>query len=360
MSEHYSMNIPAHPNIYNGNVGRELRIDFSTPDSGVNQQTGLLVFVPGFGGNIDSKVYKKMRKIFADKYNLVTIQCNYFGSSYMQDPEKFTADRRVLKDIFTVEELEKINHNNSMLFSLLRDKNVVLPMKTNLNETLEEFNDMSYMQAIDIISAIEAIKITLLENNLVFNSNRIIGFGHSHGAYLLHLSNVLAPNLFSFIVDNSAWMEPLYFTNTRYLSQKLDNAIIEFQIDYLAKEVITNKADLNLSTLYKKYYGTTQILSFQGNNDNFINHKEKQCFLETINNSKFILVTEEDVDNKRYKTNTHGLGADFLDLLCYALEFESPIPKNNDINTKYMLDFSGVHIDVDYTYGLPIFNFIFK
>ena len=83
MSELYSTSITAHPNIYVGAAGRELRIDFCTPDLGVNEQTGLLILVPGFGGNIDSHVYKKMREEFADQHNLVTIQCNYFGSSYM-------------------------------------------------------------------------------------------------------------------------------------------------------------------------------------------------------------------------------------------------------------------------------------
>lgn len=38
---------------------------------------------------------------------------------------------------------------------------------------------MGYMQAIDIITAIEALKIILVNNN---NMKRLIGYGHSHGA----------------------------------------------------------------------------------------------------------------------------------------------------------------------------------
>lgn len=47
----------------------------------------------------------------------------------------------------------------------------------------------------DIITALEAIKIKIIlkENNLRFNERKVIGYGHSHGAYLLHLSNRLAP-----------------------------------------------------------------------------------------------------------------------------------------------------------------------
>lgn len=59
MAENQSVKIPGHHNIYNGSTGRDLRIDFSIPDSGVTAETGVLIIAPGFGGNIDSNVYKK-------------------------------------------------------------------------------------------------------------------------------------------------------------------------------------------------------------------------------------------------------------------------------------------------------------
>jgi hypothetical protein len=361
MSEKHSFKIPAHPNIYLGATNRELRIDFSVPSEGVNAHTGLLILVPGFGANIDSKVYIKMRELFADKYNMVTIQCNYFGSAYMQGANSFSiSDSQRLQDIFTKEELEDIKKDSSMLLNHLKGKNVVLPVVVKIDESLEEFNDMSYMQAIDIITAIKAVKIILNDNNFIFDSNRTIGYGHSHGAYLLHLSNVLVPNLFSYIVDNSAWIEPAYISNNRCLYQKIDKATIAFEFNYLAKKVIKNKQDLNLKILYKNYSGTTQILSFQGNNDNLVDHTEKKQIMATICNSKLILVTEEDVDDKKYKSNTHGLSADFLELFSYALEFELPKKASGEIRLKYEINFNGVRINVDNSFGLPVFRFEFK
>src|SRR5690554_494122 len=160
MSEQNSFHILAHPNIHLGkHSDRELRIEFSVPLNGVNEQTGLIIFVPGFGGNIDSKVYKKMREVFADKYNMITIQCDYFGSSYMQGTNTFNLSDQTLNTIFSTEDVKKIKQDPSILYRLLETKNVVLSVKAIINEKLEEFNDMSYMQAIDIITAIEAIKI---------------------------------------------------------------------------------------------------------------------------------------------------------------------------------------------------------
>jgi len=59
MAKSQSITIPVHHNIYNGSAGRDLRIDFSNPDSGVTAETGLIILVPGFGANIEFNVYKK-------------------------------------------------------------------------------------------------------------------------------------------------------------------------------------------------------------------------------------------------------------------------------------------------------------
>ncbi|MFS0575518.1 hypothetical protein AB1K83_07790 [Sporosarcina sp. 179-K 3D1 HS] len=86
MASNQTISIPAHHNIYTGLSDRELQIEFYIPETGTSKETGLLLLVPGFGGNIDSKVYKKMRGQLADEYNLVTVQCSFFGREFMQGP----------------------------------------------------------------------------------------------------------------------------------------------------------------------------------------------------------------------------------------------------------------------------------
>ncbi|WP_232718643.1 DUF2920 family protein [Bacillus sp. FJAT-45037] len=361
MSEQHSFNIKAHHNIYTGTTGRELRIDFSLPQDGVNTQTGLLIFVPGFGGSIDSKVYKKMRGIFADQYNMITIQCEYFGSEFMQMADNYSIrDEKILYNTFTDEELKHIKKDSSVLLNLLKNKKKILPVKAKIDETAELFNDMSYMQAIDIITAIEAVKIILIDNKLGFNPKRTIGYGHSQGAYLLHLCNVLVPNLFSYIIDNSAWLEPVYITRNRHLYHQIGYGTLDIEFEYLAKKIIKNKKDLNLNVLYDKYSGNTQILSFQGNNDNLVNHNNKQTLIEGLSNSLFILVTEKDIDDIKYKSNTHGLNADFLELFTYALEYELPTAKIPSILWGLTVCYSGVEITNNIKQGLPVFKFNFK
>lgn len=358
MASEHSINIPAHHNIYDGSSQRELRIDFCTPEGGVDENTGFAMFVPGFGGHVDSNVYKKMRHTFSDRYNLVTIQCDYFGSKYMQMADQITIENpQILHDILTPDEIAKLAEGSNFL-SLLSNKNVNVPVTAKMDESISEFNDMSYMQAIDIITAIEAVKVILNENNITYNSDRVIGYGHSHGSYLLHLSNCLAPHLFSFIIDNSAWIEPVYLTKRRILYQKVGEATLSVKFDYMAKSVVTNKNALRLDSLYNRVLNHAQILCFQGDDDNLIDHMEKRRIIESLDYSDFILVTEDDVDHKKFGSNQHGLHADFLELFSYSLELERPVSQHRVTEKpKYELQFEGVHIQVDYTLGLPVFYF---
>ncbi len=362
MPEHHSIIINAHPNIYTKSQNsRNLRIEFSIPSAGVNNETGLLILVPGFGASIDSNIYIKMRNLFPDQFNLITIQCDYFGSAFMCDSEKFDFNNLdAFHAIFNKKELLEFKSHPNNLLNLLEGKRGILPAISiyRKSECLEEFNDMGYMQAIDIITAIEVIKLILAENSLNYDNNRIIGYGHSHGAYLLHLCNILMPNFFSFLIDNSAWLEPKYLKSIRNEIIQFNDVYIVASTDYLARGKIQHLTDLNLTKLYKYYCGTTQIISFQGDNDNLYDYKEKKELIESLQNSIFILIEEKDIDNKKYFSNSHGLDADFAEMFFYALEFEK-LTKKPEINWNSMLEFENVQINISNP-GLPVFDFLFR
>jgi len=357
MAENQSITIPAHHSIYNGSTGRELRIDFSIPDSGVTAETGLLIFAPGFGGNIDSNVYKKMRNLFADKYNLVTLQCSFFGDEFMQGAENFNLKNGLseVSGYLTAEELEVFQRNPSDLLNLLSSKTMTLPATAKLSETKDNFNDMGFMQAIDIVTALESIKIILKENGLLFNEQKVIGYGHSHGAYLLHLSNRLAPHLFSYIVDNSAWIEPVYLSANRYLFHQLGSMTLQIEFDYLAKEIVLDKGALNLNTLYDNFENHSKMIVFQGTDDNLIDHRLKEKVVSKIKNAKFVLIDKKDVDNHTFKSNTHGLDADFLNMFEWAYEKMGEYANEQPLKSFGEIQLSKTRIAVDYSHGLPVF-----
>jgi len=361
MAENHTFNVLAHPNIYTGNTGRELRIEFSVPSAGVQADTGFIILVPGFGATIDSNVYQKMREQFADLYNAVTIQCEYFGSAHMQSADKISiTNEQTLRSILSEAEWHHIQQNPGAFTQLISSKEVTFPVKADLSETVEDFNDMGYMQAIDIITAFETVKLLLDDNKLEYDINRVIGYGHSHGSYLLHLCNVISPWTFSFIVDNSAWLEPLYINHYRVLYKGLGKCTLAIHFDYLAKQVLENKSLLNLFGLYQTFQNQAKIISFMGIDDNLVKAQEKERFIANIPNADFILVTKDDVDQVKYKSTSHGLDADFLELFAYALQFESDEKQNQTMELQYEIHYETLKVQADFTQGLPIFKFDFE
>ncbi|MEG0450239.1 MAG: DUF2920 family protein, partial [Lysinibacillus sp.] len=339
MAENHSIRIPAHHNIYNGFSNRELRIEFSIPEKATDENTGIAIFVPGFGGNIDSNVYKKMRETFADTYNLVTVQCDFFGSDFMQSASSFNlkGDIKELLSILSIEERRTMKEDHSDLLEKLSTRDITLPVIAKIDETREHFNDMGFMQAIDVITAIEAVRIILRENGIKFNEKRVIGYGHSHGAYILHLSNRLAPHLISHIIDNSAWVEPGYLSSNRGLFQSYGRMMLQIEFDYLAKEFIEDKKALSLHTVYNQFDNAAKIISFQGDDDNLINHIDKENIINSILSAEFILVDESSVDGVIFKSNQHGLDADFLKMFEYGLEKLGHHENNNDASLTYSI-----------------------
>ncbi|MCR6523195.1 6-hydroxymethylpterin diphosphokinase MptE-like protein [Lysinibacillus capsici] len=349
-----SIIIPAHHTIWNGYNKRELRIEFALPEKGTNEETGFFIFAPGFGGHIDSNVYKKMRSQFSDLYNVVTIQCDYFGNRFMQGVDRFTFNDETafLAKIFLDHEIAQIQNDSSNLIPLLQNKDAEFPVYAKLDETLDEFADMSYMQAIDIITAIEAVKVVLTKNGFQYNEQRIIGFGQSQGAYLLHLSNRLVPHLFSHIVDLAAWVSPVYLKYERCLyTQKL---CVYF--NYLAKDIIQDQEALTLHQLYKNFENGAFIYSAIGTTDNLVNPADKKKSLSELQHVQFEIVDNTKVDNVIFKSTNHGMDADFLELVKYVLKKK---PQHHNINERqlcYTVTSANTKIHVDYRYGLPLFQ----
>jgi len=359
MARDYELNWSAHPNIYNNNSGRELKVYFSEPESGVNEDTGLILFIPGFGGNAHSNVYKKMRSNFADEYNLVTVQCDYFGQEFMQGSNKISINlsKESVQGIFSNEEISQI-FNNGFDFRKFLDVasqyNLNVTVNEVLEESLENFNDMGIMQAIDNITALTYVIQILKDNDLIFNSKKIILFGQSQGAYLSYLCNALAPDLFTLLIDNSSWLFPQYLKSPRYLYSQIGKMNMQTEFSYLASKMHYDEELLHLPTLYKQVDNKCMIKCFHGTTDNLINHEQKREFCKQINHCDFNEVTSEKVDGVIFKSTNHGLDADFIKLVDYVyndFNFEKGTELNISsvsIKTKY------ANYKIEYSSGVPI------
>ncbi|MEK4146261.1 DUF2920 family protein [Robertmurraya sp. FSL W8-0741] len=358
MSTDYEMNVPAHPNIYNNNSQREMKIYFSFPEI-VNENTGLLLLIPGFGANAQSNVYKKMRTRFADEYNLITIQCHYFGQEFMQGSNRITTQisKEEVSNIFTSIEMKQVfgqGFNSDKFLQVGSKYNIELNVNEDLDEKIENFNDMGIMQALDHVTSLSYIVQILKENNLPYNTKKIILYGHSHGAYLCYLCNAFAPNLFTLLIDNSSWLYPEYLKSSRFLFSNIGQMRVNTEFSYLASRLDFDKGLLYLPDLYKQVDNNCNIICFHGTNDNLINHHVKKQFCEQVEGCKFIQIGQGEVDGKTFRSTSHGLDADFINLFDLVMKnrvFESSRDLNLQSNTIVTERFI---YNIKYQNGVPL------
>ena len=346
MAKEYCITEFSHNSVYTHNKvednykNRKINIYFSEPECGINSDTGLLLFIAGFGGNASSNVYKKMRNELADRYNLVTIQCDYFGWKFMQQADKIKVpnfDINKMNQVFTKEDMKKIYKAGKFDFdeflknAIKYDLNITVSADLS-GETLEDFNDMGIMQAIDNITAVLRVMAILYDNGYEFNAKKVIAYGHSHGAYLSYLCNAFAPTLFSLIIDNSAWIYPAYLKGNRYFIHNVDKFTLNVEFDYLAKKIGINEEILSLQRVYSNFENTCKIMCYHGTTDNIVSNFEKRDFCKIVENCKYNEISLKEVDGDIFKSTNHGLDADFLKLFHFTyMKVEKDFQKGNYI-----------------------------
>lgn len=364
MALNHKIQVDALPSIYNEKeapIKRTIDIYYSVPETGINEDTGFLLYISGFKGYATASVFKKLRSTFADKYNLVTIQCNYFGSQFMQKPKKIILKKKHLK-FFSKEEQNYIfkdaNFNMDIFLELCDKYKINMKVYEDLSdENIHCFNDMGLMQVMDNLTAILSIMELLKEKNNKFNSKKVILYGNSHGAYLCHLCNIFAPNFVSVLIDNSAWIYPQYIKlNSRVLTSIQGNIKLKVVYDYMAGSIIDDKEILDLNYLYSKYYTKTKIIVYQGKHDHLIKAHKKKKFCEKIYGIKYIEVDEEIINREIFTNSKHGLGANFIKLLDSVmknLDFEFEKDTEIQIPKKVILESSKYNYIIDYTFNVP-------
>ncbi|MFD3157499.1 DUF2920 family protein [Haloimpatiens sp. FM7330] len=346
---------------------------FSEPENGINSDTGILLFIAGFGGSSNSNIYKKMREKIADEYNFVTVQCNYFGWEFMQKSQMIknpNLDYKELKQIFTEEELLRIYNNGNLDFNKFLNIGSKYNIKLSVNEDLSgenynNFNDMSLIQAIDNIGAVLRVMNIIYDNNYEFNASKVFIYGHSQGAYLAYLCNAFAPKLFSLIIDNSAWLFPIYLNSNRAIQYKIGDLSLIVEFDYLAKKIDYDRELIYLPKLYSKFINNCNIISYHGTTDSLITNIDKRKFCLSIEKCLYNEISNDKVDGVIFKSTNHGLDADFLELFKYTInnleKFNIEIGKSNcfKLDDYVKIKTQKQEYLIDYTNVLPQLKTLF-
>lgn len=360
MAEHYEIQIPTHNSIYGDRSDREayereMNVYFSVPEKGAGSNTGLLLLIAGFGGHAQSNVYKKMRDQFADQYDLVVVQCDYFGWEYMQEPTAFFLENGQSLDINL---LESFRQQGICSFGTYG--------KWENEETWDDFNEMGIMQAVDNVIATLSVIYVLQNKSVELNGERMFLYGHSHGAYLSYFCNRIAPGLFTGLFDNSAWLTPVYVKKGRKVPNKVslsswgkEEINMNICINYFVASMKERVDVFNLQQLYADFKNRCNIVSYHGVDDELLDYKEKEVFCHDIAKCSLQIISEQEVDGMMFKSTKHGLDADFLKLFDFAMSeqrFSKKKSGGRNIEIEDSVEFATdlYQYTVNYSSGLPV------
>jgi hypothetical protein len=315
MAKQYRMEITGQPTRY-GKKWRKFSMYFSEPEQGIGKHTGILLLIAGYGGCAMSHVYQKMRDVFADQYDLLTLQCDYLGYEFMQNNHHLAITRDMLHQVLSpgqVRSLEKDYEKNKFLLS-----GKVMSGEIFLGETEDNFNEMGIWQAMDHLVALKILFEVVKENHAAICRERVYIYGQSHGGYLAYLCNLLSPGLFSGIIDNSAYLFPYFMFHDRSVTKVGELITLEKRYHYFVSELSVDIQSYDLSWLYRFFTNRAKIIVYHGADDEMIPIEEKKAFLENLPFVSLHIVSE--ADGVMFRSTGHSLGADFFRMFDDAIQ----------------------------------------
>lgn len=188
-------------------------------------------------------------------------------------------------------------------------------------ENWDDCNDMGPMQAADIIAMLLWFIKSAVQEGTLFNADKIIAYGHSHGAYLAYLTNRLCPGLLRVIIDNSSYIFPDYLhcsRMVRYADENGKRYSVSGNIKYLVMRephMRLQEEFYHLLYLYSNFKNECRIISLHGTKDAMAAIGEKKIFIDKIGEKAALAAIQPcNVDGVIFKNAEHGLGADFIKL----------------------------------------------
>lgn len=206
------MPILAHPHadLELGVPRRSLAYSVALPSAGIGPETGLIVYLFGYGGRFDDPYADKLRPFFADRYDCAVVTVDYHGAlaqtaSIAEPAPDFFLK---LKERHGVEVTAPVGSDISTVA-----KTVLTMMGERGIADLSE--DCRFIKAdngyvnFGVLPALDHLQvIARLLREYPLNRRRIMALGTSYGGYLALMMAKLAPNTFGLVIDNSGFSGP--------------------------------------------------------------------------------------------------------------------------------------------------------
>lgn len=206
-----SLTLEPHPDIELGWKRNSLEAVLTLPSTGINEETGVILMIPGFDGFTDTNYFKdQMIPSVADKTNCIVVETKYFGilrnnaiglkSSFLYNLNRIY-DTNLTVDDFKGMQTEEEYYRK--LAEVVIDKGITsldIRCQPTIITGKDEYQSWGFLPAIDCLQVLgEVLK------RYDINKKRIFAYGNTYGGYMALLLGKYAPHTFAAIIDRSGY-----------------------------------------------------------------------------------------------------------------------------------------------------------
>ncbi|HEY3916348.1 MAG TPA: DUF2920 family protein [Stellaceae bacterium] len=200
---------PPHPDIELGMKRARLTYAARIPSAGINRDTGLILYIGGYGMNAQDTFTTSLLSYLAERHNCGAATLDYFGARMRAGIlDRIVPHFDFFKNLaahyglsVTAPKGIAMEEILARIATLLAQNGVSqLPNDCLLLNHSEEYNSMGFLPALDGL----AVCHDLLET-FGLNKTRLFLLGTSYGGYIAGLMAKLAPRTFRMVVDNSGF-----------------------------------------------------------------------------------------------------------------------------------------------------------
>lgn len=352
MSKKINISFPAHPDIELGWKRNMLEAFLDLPEK-IDDNTGLIVFIDGWGGFANSTYQSnKLRPYLADKYNCIAAGINYFGiyrgTELVLKEEFFHNVRRIYGINLSLDSFKNARTTMEVYSTIATEvlKKGCTSLDIRCQPTLvtgnNEYQSWGLLPAIDNLCVVGEIL-----KRYPINSHRIVAYGSSYGGYIALLMGKYSPNTFSVIIDKAGF--------SRTLVKHIVGGEVH-EADYLVRLIIEGSPypfiihcgcnnPWTIEDETSRYYfsdshrmirsllvddhrqhSECRYYIFQSVEDDIspIDDKDRCVgILQNYNQVYYKRVTQDDLNGEIYNNLQHDMGASVTGLFDYVADMEN-------------------------------------
>lgn len=198
-----------HPDIELGVKRTPLRYAICAPAAGTRADTGLILYIGGYGMDPHDAYTQSLLAYLANQHNCIAATLDYFGASTLRGmPLRLVPHPDFFKKLaehyglaITAAKGMAMDEILASVTGLLAQNGITqLHEECTLFNNADEYNSMGLLPALDGLQVVHAL---LTERAL--DKSRLFLLGTSYGGYIASFMAKLAPATFRMVVDNSGF-----------------------------------------------------------------------------------------------------------------------------------------------------------